>query len=125
MKYPNNQDEYGVCKDCSKVNLQETCKGCGREPSKMKCHGCAKHLGGGFGFNENHIEGVRCFDCLMVSMNKEKGWQALEQISETLHEIPKLEGKKWKSYALELKEQRTIISHIVAIYKAQKPDYAK
>ena len=122
-KFPNEKDEYGVCEKCSKVNLQEVCGGCGREPSKSKCTSCQQHIGGGFVFKEAHIEGIRCFDCLMVSHEKEKGWQALDQIKEVLIDTPKLEGRCWKAYALKLREQRTVIAHIQAIYKAQKPDY--
>ena len=124
-KYPNKQNKYGVCEDCSKVNLQEVCKGCGREPSKGKCKGCNKHIGGGFQFEEGHLKGLKCFDCLMISHDKEKGWQALDQISETLREIPTLNGRHWKEYASKLKEQRIAIAHIVSIYQAQKPEYIK
>jgi len=48
-----------------------------------------------------------------------------DEIKEVLVDIPRLEGRCWKKYALELKEQRTTIAHIQAIYRAQKPEYIK
>lgn len=44
--------------------------------------------------------------------------QAIEQISKELRNIPKLNGRNWKEYALKLKEQRSTICKIVAIHKA-------
>ncbi len=122
-EFPNKKNKYGVCDKCSGVNLQKTCTGCGREPSSTKCADCNKHIGGGFKFSEIHRSGHRCYECLMVDHDKTRGWQGLDIISEELRNIPKLEGRKWKAYALALKEQRAAICHVAAIYKAQKPEF--
>lgn len=119
MNYPNEKNKYGVCKDCIKINLQEICQGCGREPSKMKCSDCDKHLGGGFKFKEGHREGVRCFECLDLNMEKEKGWMGLEHIQKELKEV-NLEGRYWKAYAKELEAELNKVKYTIKLYLDNK-----
>ena len=121
MDYPNKKNEYGVCKECSQVNLQKICKGCGREPSKGKCEDCKKHLGGGFPFKEGHRSGIRCFECLDINMKKEAGWMGIDHIKEELDEVVGLEGRFWKNYALSLEKKIEKIEYITDHYIKGKP----
>lgn len=91
----------------------------------MKCADCNKNLKGGFKFKEPHYEGHRCASCVLIHLDKLKGWQCVDQIFQYLRETKstKLEGRKYKKYAMELKEQRAQICEVIAIYRAQKPVY--
>lgn len=49
--------------------------------------------------------------------------RVLSQIKTVLTRIPRLKGRNWKAYALELKEQRTEVSHVVALSKVCHMQY--
>lgn len=121
----NYKNEYGVCNECSKVNLQTKCLGCGREPSSTKCGDCGKHIGGGFPFKEEHRSGLRCFECLKINLKKEKAWSGLEQIEESLSSKIEFDGRHWKRYALELKKKLDDVNQITTIYLNDKEEFIK
>jgi len=83
------------------------------------CSDCGVLLAGGFPFKEITREGWRCAECLLVDTDKTRGYSGIDHISEELENIPALEGRKWKAYALKLKEQHDLISYIISLYKVK------
>lgn len=83
------------------------------------CSDCGRLIAGGFRFEDRVRKGWRCFGCLMIDIEKTRGVSGIDQISQILHETPKLDGRKWKSFALKLKEQRETIARVVALYKVE------